>query len=390
MKNKVLSLGSGNRVFIGEVIFCIAFAMLLTIRLSNWSVNGGFMMYLGGTFRRILLIGIAVLLAVKGIFFQRMKLGWRAAALIIVALMYLTYYQTGDYTVLALASFIVCGQGVRVRSLSKVYAAIGTAWTLINAILVMAGKIENYVYYRGDTPRYAMGYVNPNTFALIICGICIAWCVITWGKKFYTDFAVIAIGIYFCYFVANSRTFALSLVILAVFIAVQHFIKNRIVIKICVIAMAAIAALVILSSFFFMLFYTEDNALFVKINSALNERPMLANLCYEAYGLNIFGRDYSGLPELWNGYSFLVDNIFCYVLLNFGLVAAVLFIAGLVIFYWDAIRRSEWGICLVGITMFVIIGFTENIGITFEMDYFLIAFSGLIFKEPVDSVKRIS
>ena len=383
MNEDLQSVWAERRVFIGEVLFCAAYGLALIIRLSYWSANKSIFVFTdAGAWLNTFKIIAIILLGLKYFFTQRMRPVMRIIGILIIILMWITFNTSANYTVLATALFIVCGQNVRVKSLAKIQFAVCILMTLTNIVLVYTGNIKHYIFYRGDLTRYSLGYTNPNILGMVIFAICLSWCVLTWGKKLYMDFSVIAIGIFICCFVANSRTYMFALCLLAVFVFIQHFIKNKRVIKICVAGLTVIVALVVLFSFFCMLFYPEDNALFSKINSALSNRPMLSNLFYEAYGLNIFGKNFSGLSSLWEGYSFLVDNLFCNILLRFGIIAALLFLVGAAAFYRDALKQMQWSILLTGMSLWLITGLAETYGMMFEINFFLIAISGSVFKEP--------
>lgn len=283
-----------------------------------------------------------------------------------------------------LALFVVCSEGVNVRGLAEITLAVTGFMTVAIIMCSSAGLIENLQFTRDGAVRQAMGFLHPNTLGFYLLLICVAFSSIRFGSSILPDIALVVITTAGNLAVAGSRSSALLaaflLFMLSAFRLANEPRSQRILSCFCVAVVVAVLA----GSYYLMVAYDPANPVHAALNSALSGRLRLANAYYRMQPLTLFGSDFSRFdPIYWESgrpYDFVVDNAFCHLLLRYGIVPTALFMAGLFALLAKLLRERRCGVLLFGITIMMVYGFSETMGIRVECDFFLVAMgSELLF-----------
>lgn len=314
---------------------------------------------------------------------------WLASAAIVVAA-FLIWRTSKEGWYFWTAAFIVCGRDASLKRLALILLLSISTVVSLSVVLSLAGLVDNVILDRkGTSYRYSMGFAHPNFFASAL--IVIAACLVTLNYR--KSAAVVLLPLVAlllpCLFVAGSRASSLCLLLVGLlYIAFRVAERFNACTLITLISLVVFVAMVLVSVWF-AAFYNPDNPLNAMLDSFLSGRLRLANLYYEVHHPALFGYSYPDGPVQYvqnaggTEYNFLVDNLYAHILLRYGLLAFAMFIFTVVAFYIKAIRERYFGFLLLGMTLFLVYGFSESLGCRVECNFFLISFSTLLYGFPL-------
>lgn len=326
----------------------------------------------------------ALALLIIKFFTQRASfLGW-CCAVAVVLLGFASWRMGDEGWFFWLVLFIVCSDGVRIRTLAGITLGIVITLTLFTVLSCCLGLIDNRSFARVDRLRYSWGFKHPNNFGAYLLVMCVCYSVLRFGRNPFPDVVLVTIVFFFNLAVLDSRSSAALALVQIALLLIFHLTQNDKIRRIMSVLFIVGIAIVIAVSLFFMIYYDSANPIHKLLNDLMSLRLSLAHGYYSLQPLTIFGSDFIGFPPLYweNGEPaiFIVDNAFCHLVLRSGVVSMVVFVCGLFLLLRKLTKDGRWDELLFGIVLMTIYGFGETLGIRVECNFFLIAIgTDLIF-----------
>ena len=374
---------------IGKVLYCTAFALYVFQAFISRTEIIDILLVDSDECKFYIMMAAFNLLILKAVLYQRVGILRTIAGTALIVLGFVTWITSGSNLFLWMAAFVACGKNIKIRSLAWVSICVHLPGFVIVVWMSMSGFIENYVLERGEFLRFSMGFSNPNSFALMLFDICLAICVIRFGKRPGWEIGVIALSAYLSYRISISRTFTAALILMAALYLIFWFARSRAIRRVIASVLMAAAAVIIIFSMYSMANYSLHDAWMVSFDEMMSSRISMAHDIFTEYPLTYWGRNYSEAEAIYDGtryLKFIVDNSYCSVILRYGIVAAAVLFSGIAAVYANALWKVNWGVCLLGISIFIIIGFSETMMIRVEDNYFLIAIAGILYQTPADNL----
>lgn len=319
---------------------------------------------------------VIALLLIKFISQRASPKSWAfACGLVLLGL--LTWRQSQEGWFFWVPLFIVCAEGVEVKTLARVNFATLLLGFFFVLLLCFFGLLPDTQIVQDGYIRHSLGFRHPNTLALIPLMICVSYTVLCFGETPVKAISALLACDLFNQLTAHSRTVFLLSVIQIVLVLVFYFIKSAKWRKGATACFSLTAIVVIGASYYLMVAFDPSNSVHLQINSMLSGRFYLANGYYEMSPLTLLGNSFSGCQSLmwWEPEetrAIVIDNAWCHLVLKFGIVPTLLMIAGIFAIYREKIKAGQWDEALFGLTLMVCYGFTETVGIRIEYNYFLI------------------
>ncbi len=257
----------------------------------------------------------------------------------------------------------------------------------VYALLCKTGVFSDAGVFRGDQFRTALGFIHPNSFGVRIFIFSACWYYVRRNKLCIADYIFIILLALFVWFVPNSRTSCLCMLILSALLFLYSkpsFTSSPLcsILNSCLIVCAAAANVgtVLLS-----LFYTENNSAMLLIDKALSGRLSIANKLYHEFGVTLFGqqiyvnmseRIFAGLGDT----AINFDNSYMRILLHWGIIV---YIVVSVLVIWGLIyekRRNNPTLFLI-LFMVLVYSFSEKILYQGTYCVFILALSDLLYSK---------
>lgn len=287
-----------------------------------------------------------------------------------------------------LALFIVSAKGIDKRRLLIIALAVTSILFVLVLIDSQLGLVENRAYPRSSMPRYAAGFAHPNTLGFYAFSVCFLAATFALGNGQLQLRRELSIALVLVLFVAlqvlnlmiaDSRSSLVMSIIAALLFVVLSFVRGRqarrrIFISLFVVILASIAA-----SYFLMATYDPTNETYVALDKLLSERISLAHHYLNERPLTLFGSSFADSEPIDTDMgthapvTFLVDNSYCRLLIRFGIIPTIMFLAGIALLAFQWIRNDRWDSIAYGLVIALLYGLTEPIGIRVDWNIFLIA-----------------
>ena len=328
--------------------------------------------------------GIIIAFLALKMFFQHARPSTWIMVLAIAAVGFVSWQYAAEGWLFWLFLFVLCGEGVSLYRLAAIALVVSVAMVAYTATCASLGLIENVIRYRPDgTVRYSMGFVHPNSFGVAMLMACTSLSVLRFGKHPAPSIAALVLAALLSISVADSRTPAVLAVLQICMLIVFHVVKTE---RGCAAWRKVFLAIIFGSlgvSLFFMFFYTPADPLFVALDTLLNGRFELAHAYYELGSISLLGNDYSSYPPIFYGVDgtvsqFVVDNAYCHIVLRYGLIPSVIFLAGFCALAIAVYRQQRWDALLFGLVIMSLYAIEETMGAMAESNYFLIAAASLV------------
>ena len=188
-------------------------------------------------------------------------------------------------------------------------------------------------------------------------------------------------------FLVDTRTSAFALLVAAFLMFIlQHSFAKRMGPSISL----GISVAIIVASYYFMAAYNPGNTLHATLNEALSNRLYYANYFFTGWPLTLFGYDFADAPlhlrENQAAIHLIVDNTYSFTLVQFGLLTAFLLCVAVVLVFLKAKKEGCFNAALCGLAIMVVLGFSETWSVRFDANYFLVAFSTLLYSTPLSQL----
>lgn len=375
---------------LGEFLYYVAFTLYVLNFASDYTTFVEFLSVPVAVWHTIFQAAILMLLFGK-FMIQRASFGGWVVAASLVLIGFLSWKRSGEGWLFWLALFVVCANGVRLRPLACIVFAVFLATIVVTITFAGVGMIENRLSVRAGVARSAMGFTHPNTLGLYLFVTCMAFSVMRFGKNPVPDLLMIAVADVINLTAADSRTTVLLSAFQALLLIVFYCVRGENGRRIARCCFVALVVGLLLLSVYFMVCYNPSNSLHATINKVLSGRLRLAHGYYTMQPLTLLGSKFDGLPPIYyeDGApkTFVVDNAWCHLILRFGIIPALLFIAGFLVLFFRLLREKRWNALLFGLVLMMVYGFSESFGIRFECNFFLYALgSELLYSNHIEGL----
>ena len=320
---------------------------------------------------------------------QRASVGEWAKVLCVLLVSFISWRCSGEGWFFWIAVFVVFGKGVSIKRAAITMMAVSgvvLACSLVPALLGLVHNVSVVDVRDGASQlRMCLGFTHPNFFGAFLLMLCAAVCVVSLEEKPVHSCIVCGLGAVLAWTIASSRTSAVCMLLLTVFIACfQGAIKlgKEKFLKVAFFAFFCFAAVL---SFVLLVAYGPDNELMARLNALLTGRLNLAHRAFQEHSPSLFGFSYAGgtvVTIAGKEYTFVVDNMYDHILLRFGIIAWAIFMAAVVAFYAKCLRGSRCASVLPLFTMFMIFGFAETLGCRVECNFLVVSLAGVLYKTP--------
>lgn len=322
---------------------------------------------IGGAFTSIGLI----LALYKILFLNRYKIKQYILLTIVGILFLVSAYRTKNYQFVITFIFILSATRMSIDKLIAIDLKVRIPLVFIVCALGYSGVILNRLDYdiRGfGLERQALGFTHPNNLGAMMMVITI-YLFYKKHKNFRVqDYLLLLVADYICWGVAVSRTSSIiitGIILVECLDSAVSFLLNGMLlqkIKRVAIDIAGLFTLIVpLGSIYLGINYSTT-PFYIALDSLFNSRFYLMHTALKNNGITLLGQYIKVISWTSNVVAEetnAVDNLYGYILINFGTIFFAIVILTLVISYIYASKKGERKICLC-ILFFIIAGFCEN------------------------------
>ena len=300
---------------------------------------------------------------------------------------------SSDYALLWGWLFIYCGQGIRLKSLAKIALVVFGLSTILTIALAGVGVLPSLEFHRSGSTliRYALGFTHPNSLALRGVEITVALLLIRYERyTFFDCFYALVIAV-LVWALTNSRTATLCIIfalVIALLMCTDFVRRHK---RGFLIFCFVLFLFEIVFSVSWAVLGPTANSVYAGLNELLSSRIYYAHYYFEHFGIQLFGQNLENVTAYAeSGYYFqgaLIDNAYCSVLINNGLVPLVALVLLIMRSYLEALRQESCSSLLLGLVVFGFMGLSECSALNFYTAYALIALCAPFFGKPLQSAE---
>ena len=301
---------------------------------------------------------------------------------IIFIILGISYFVSKDGRFFATAVFIFAFRGLDLKELIKYDIKIKIVFIVTIVIFHFIGLMDSYEMIRDDgTIRSSFGFNHPNNFSLYIFGL-IAEIIYAYYKKIdYLYLLLLFIVSVSAMILTDSReAFVASILLILSVAAIKKFKIEKIFTKKIVkwIFLSAATVLTIGSIVLGGLYSTKNDVL-VKIDDILTGRVAFAGKFLNKYEIKPFGNKVNLVSvrerQETGKKSWVLDNSYLKVLLQYGLFAFLIFIISIYIMQKNALEKKDY-ILFIILSIYVVLGGIGNVLIQLNSNIFLLYLAG--------------
>ena len=292
------------------------------------------------------------------------------------------YFNGQNIWFLGLAVVLLAAKDVPLRRAMKAFLGSGVPALALVEVLHFAGIVApGATSERDGSFRLMFGYGHPNTFGGVVLGLVMAWVLLRSAALRWWELAAVAgVGVFLLVGPA-SRSAALCMLLLAVLLAAAKLLRGRPAPRGAAGACAALTPLTAAFSLILPLFVVKVGpwaneigpAWLKQLDDLLTCRISLSWAAYRMYDIKIAGQMLMDWP--------VIDNIFVYLLYQFGPVMLGLVVVLLTVCLYGYARRGRWQAvaCLVAVLFY---GYMETQVLHITSDPAALLLCGAIFALP--------
>ena len=372
-KNKSISTQKNNR---WDVVYFILYGIVLakcvyeTTMFSQQVLVGTFKLFLAAM---VLYTGTKVLFS--GYYSRKEQL----AIAVVILIFGIVGLQTGYYELLQPVLLIVGAKNVRFDDILKVYTAVVSVMLIVAAIASQTGVIADVIGYspRNAAARHSYGIIYPTDFAahifyLILAVSCLGiWKRVRENEKYrylaWLRWLIVIAAAVFIYIKAGAFTGTVCLTGFLVLTGLIYLLERKnLAHRVCEIFKYLP---IVWASLFLALsyFYSESNAIMVKIDTVLSQRLMVSHKVWSEYSIKPFGQFIE--EQGWGGVAdptgidpakyFFIDDMYLRMLFEYGIIVFAVVLILLIVIGHKAIGANQYVLFAV-IVMIGVHSFMEH------------------------------
>lgn len=324
-----------------------------------------------------LLMSLMVIL----VYFQKYNFTNSILIAVVSIIVLIVSLRSGEFSYICLWLFIIAANNISFTKVVELTYILLTVLIISVVLLCFLGVFEDFVLFRNGQMRHSLGFAHPNTlgeriFQWLICRVYLRW-----KKIDIKDIVVMLLSLAVVFYVANSQTATICILLLIVFILIyllliRHFKTAKSAFWIFVFSLSILFPVVSI----YLAIAGIKNTFFFELDYALSHRFLFANKVYLLYGSTLLGQniyipggfgELKGLSErLW------LDNAYAYIWLKLGSVFLILFIY----IYWETLYRFR-KYCYITLVLFLyaLYGLMEQSLVQLTHNIFLLLFAWSIY-----------
>lgn len=265
--------------------------------------------------------------------------------------------RSGNNHMISLWLFIVASKNVDIHKVFSITIRVVLVVLLLTTVSSVVGIIPDYLYYRGDLVRHAMGYGHVNVLGMKVFQLVVYYTMLFYrtGEGMRRLYLIIIVSALFVYMVPNSITPVILLSVLFVLLFIWNSIQvNRVAMTIFMNALVLGATMTNAFSLYFCMREFQNKGFFGVMNRFLSSRFSLSHIAYKDLGITIWGqRAYiSNIERMKAGLhgGYFLDNTYMILLVRYGVI---FFCAFSCIYILAMVRLTRKGMFIVTIVYFI-------------------------------------
>lgn len=281
-----------------------------------------------------------------------------------------TYFICKDFTIIKFLMLVYCLKNISFDKLVKKDFHIKILLFIILFVSSLLGFCNITSFQRGETIRYTLGFIHPNTTGFFIMLLTFEYIYINKGKIHFKQWFIIIIILCLTSFLTDSRSSVLALTLLAILILFFRIFKNMLNSKIvCFIIKNFIIILTILS-LFVSISYLNNERWAISLNDKLSNRLAYLSNSLERYDIKVFG---NAIPS-----NTIIDNQYIFFLLNFGII---LYITYYILFYikFKELIKEKNSLLIILLLILLVYGLMEKTVFKASYNAFMLSLSSALF-----------
>ena len=368
------------RIKKSELIYFFAIILLLiryTLQVSTLiNVSSS------SSFFDILLIISYLLLFLKIIYKESIRNLIIYAIIILFAIISYVNSKMTDYLTLVLV--VIATKNIEIKKIVKFlfeyYLIILIVHIIAYVLMMLLDSSSIHVIQRDTISRYSFFLGHPNTFAALIAWTNIMYLYLKYEKINKLDYIGSFLVAIFIFFVPNSRTSALLLILTIILIVIFKSNKRKLI-------NIFKFALPIISITMFIILFNNDQIDFIsKLDSFFNARIRLAIAIYENFGIAMFGVYVPFGEELKILYKYgltqlTVDSTYYSLLFSYGIVNTIIF---LLVYTRICLKKQTESKIILFLVIWSIYAITETLALSP-----ILCFPLLFATELIEKRKRV-
>lgn len=370
-----------------ELLYFTAYAIWTAwFILSQSSLYG--MIILNGLSGELIKGICAIILLYKMIYCDRYKVKELDLIAIVVILIGVSIFTSGDKTLTLVLLFIIAAKNIPFKKIVKISLIEISLLVLFIIISSQLGIIQNYVFYRSDgTARNSFGFGYATILGNYYLNIVLMYLYIRDNKIKYFEYILLLLINFYIYKTTDYRTgymliyFSIILHFFLIKIQIPQKI-NRILNPIFYYCVPFCAVVSIALS----IFYDNKKSWYISLNKLLSSRLELGKKAFVNYGLHLFGRkiDMVGNNQVTYGGVSLVDYnyidcSYLQIALRYGMIILIILCIAYTFLCVKEIKKNNTILCIC-ILVIALHGIMDPQLMLIPYNVFLLALSGLLSK----------
>ena len=316
------------------------------------------------TISNSVLLALCIVQLVRTFYLLRKKITWLLLWCLCAVLLFIGYRTVSDRTILEAFAY---GTGAVFVDYKKIIKTMKSTWLLCLVTVVFLSLMRiiptvGSVRETGEV-RMSLGFVHANTLGFILFIIGLLIFVDSYEVRSRNSFIALLLLTAVDFYIANSRTTTLLLLIMDIVIStkvfkndmISHFLNKKWVRNLLLIFVIALIGLTV----WLATSYNESGRL-LQLNKLLNNRVQNGSYYMSLYGISLFGKN---IPEfvLWNDNftQLYLDNGYLLMLIKYGVIATIIYVMMILQSARKAIRIKNIAM-VVAIGLIAVSLFTEQ------------------------------
>lgn len=288
----------------------------------------------------------------------------------------LLFFNRSVYFIQSLA-FILCAYKIDKNKVIKIFIYSSILTVLISIIGSLCGRVNLIVWTRENYSRFRLffGFKHPSYFAIHYLAALFGIWYLYLKDQYLKSIIIFIFSFLFLYFVPNTRTSAVILLIFPIIVLVTKYIvnSNNKIFKYLTILSPSILTLLSL-----ILMFNVKGAAHDSFLETFTIRFTQANDYYQTYGIHLFKS--SGL---W------LDNLYLFLLIDLGIICTIVYIGLLTLLNINLIKEKNYYILSIAI-FFIIYAMMDNYGVNIRFNLSLLFIPDYLNSSNIALRKNIS
>lgn len=285
---------------------------------------------------------------------------------------FITWRTSGEAWLFWLSLFSVNVGAADMKKVAKSALFLGTVFLLAIPILAAVGVIDSTIEVRSGFVRYSLGFNHPNLLGALIITVCMAFVVLNYEESSLKSICLCVLGGIVCLVVPGSRTSCACLFLMASVLPLFKWARRKGHETTLIWTVMTVITALIIASIWFMYNYNPEIQVHAWLDKLLSGRLSLSHVYLADHAPSLFGYDYADGTKYYAQdmvRTFVVDNLYCHVLLREGVLSFLVLVIGILGLFKKALSERYAGPLLFCTAVFLVFGFSETLGCRVEFNF---------------------